>query len=78
MDFDVAHFSGVLVDAMSDTVIYADDQGMVRFRNGCAGRIAGITAIMRDATKQFEEMRSLRRQISAIRGLGRTPEISCL
>lgn len=36
---------------------------IVPFRDD-AGRVTGIAAVMRDATEQFEEMRSLRRQVA--------------
>lgn len=32
-----------------------------------SGRMAGIAAIMRDATKSFEELRTLRKEIAALR-----------
>jgi len=148
VDFDFAHFCGVLVDAMPDAVIYADAQGVIRFWNGGAerifgfarteasgqsldiiipevlrqrhwdgfnetvrtgksrygtgdllsvpairkdgtrisveftilpfrdeaGRIIGIAAVLRDVTKRFEEVRALRKQLSAIRESGGIPE----
>ncbi len=39
---------------------------IVPFRAG-PGRLAGIAAVMRDATKQFEEMRALRKQVAQYR-----------
>jgi hypothetical protein len=32
-----------------------------------AGHMAGIAAIMRDATKLFEELRALRKEVTALR-----------
>lgn len=138
MSFDVERFSQVLLQTMSDAVVYADSKGIIRFWNDGAERIfgfepgealgqsldiiipdnlqkrhwdgydktmstgesryeagallavpairkdgtrisveftivpfredtgemAGIAAVMRDVTKQFEEMRSLRKQVA--------------
>ncbi len=35
-----------------------------------AGRMTGIAAIMRDATKSFEELRALRKEIAALQARG--------
>ena len=138
MSFDVERFSRVLLQTMSDAVIYSDAEGIVRFWNAGAermfgfaesealgqsldliipenlrkrhwegydktmstgtsryeagallavpairkdgtrisveftivpfhddsGQMAGIAAVMRDVTKQFEEMRSLRKKLA--------------
>jgi PAS domain S-box-containing protein len=42
MDSDTARFALTLVTAMSDAVIYADAQGLVRFWNSGAERIFGF------------------------------------
>jgi PAS domain S-box-containing protein len=138
MSFDVDRFSRVLLQTMSDAVIYSDAEGIIRFWNDGAerifgfarsealgqsldliipenlrkrhwegydqtmrtgtsryeagallavpamrkdgtrisveftivpfheenGQMAGIAAVMRDVTKQFEEMRSLRKKVA--------------
>jgi PAS domain S-box-containing protein len=33
-----------------------------------AGRLTGIAAVMRDVTKTFDELRSLRREVASLRG----------
>jgi PAS domain S-box-containing protein len=42
---------------------------IVPFR-GETGQMIGIAAVMRDATKTFEEMRALRKEVAGLRGEG--------
>jgi PAS domain S-box-containing protein len=42
LDFDVERFCRTLVRAMSDAVIYADGEGVIRFWNAGAERIFGF------------------------------------
>jgi PAS domain S-box-containing protein len=44
MSFDSEHFASVLVSSMSDAVIYADAEGLIRFWNKGAERIFGFDA----------------------------------
>jgi PAS domain S-box-containing protein len=42
---------------------------IIPFRDA-AGRIAGMGAILRDVTRRFEELKALRKALSALKGLG--------
>jgi PAS domain S-box-containing protein len=42
MDFDPRHFAERLVSGMSDAIIYADAEGVIRFWNSGATRIFGF------------------------------------
>ena len=42
MEFDPAHFAERLVSGMSDAIIYADAEGMIRVWNQGATRIFGF------------------------------------
>jgi PAS domain S-box-containing protein len=43
MEFDLARFFNILVNSMSDAVIYVDAKGLIQFWNGGAERIFGFT-----------------------------------
>ena len=43
MEFDPAHFAERLISGMSDAIVYADDEGVIRVWNRGATRIFGFS-----------------------------------